>query len=101
MAASYVRFAVDNAALLDLMFTTSMANGPDLAVKAPEHSYEIVTAMVRHGQETGRLQPGDPERMLLIILATVQGIASLVTSRRISAEQTDALIADAIALFIR
>lgn len=100
VATRYVRFAVDYAALLDLMFTTAMTR-PDAAIKAPERPYEITSELIRRGQETGKLEPGDPERLLLLIIATVQGIASLVTSRRIPAERADDLIADAITLFMR
>ncbi|WP_306191028.1 hypothetical protein [Streptomyces sp. MK5] len=39
-------------------------------------------------------------RLTLLLSATVQGIAALVTSRRITAPQSEALIDDAIALFL-
>ena len=46
-------------------------------------------------------RPGDPERLLLLLIATLQGIATLVTSGRAQAEQVDPLITDAVALFTR
>ena len=45
--------------------------------------------------------PGDPERLSLLLIATLQGIAALVTSGRAPASQTDALVTDAVALFTR
>lgn len=101
VAASYVHFAVDDAALLELMFATRKADGPDAVPKAPERPYAIVEELIQRGQQTGKLQPGDPERLFLIILATFQGIAALVTSRKVPAEQIDPLVTDAAALFAR
>jgi AcrR family transcriptional regulator len=101
VAASYVRFAVDDAALLELMLGTRKADGPDGVPRAPERPYAIAAELIQHGQETGELQPGDPQRLLLIILATFQGIAALVTSRRVPADQIGALVTDATALFTR
>jgi AcrR family transcriptional regulator len=101
VAASYVRFAVDDAALLELMITSRKADGPDALTKAPERPYAILTELLQHGRETGKLRHGDPERLQLLILATFQGIASLVTSRRVPVEQIDALVSDATALFTR
>jgi AcrR family transcriptional regulator len=101
VAATYVRFAVDDAALLDLMLAARKADGPGAVPRAPERPYAIVAELIRRGQETGQLQPGDPGRLLLMILATFQGIAALVTSRRVPAGQIDALVTDATALFTR
>lgn len=101
MGTSYVRFAVDNAALLDLMFAAGKGIGPDGEPKGPERPYVILTELIRRGHESGDLIPGDPERLQLIVLATFQGIAGLVGSRRIPVELTDALITDAAALFVR
>lgn len=101
VATAYVRFAVDNAALLELMLDNREADGPDPGPKVPERPYAILTELVRHGHEAGQLRPGDPERLQLIILATFQGIAALVAARRIPGEQAGPLIADAAALFAR
>ena len=45
------------------------------------------------------LPPGDPERLGLLLVAVMQGIAALVTTGRVQPGQVDPLIADAIALF--
>jgi hypothetical protein len=44
---------------------------------------------------------GDPDRVGLLLLAAIQGIAGLVTSGAVEAGQTDGLIADTVALFAR
>ena len=58
-----------------------------------------VGELIVRGQRAGALPPGDPERLRLLLVATLQGIAALVTSGRAPAEQTGALVADAVALF--
>jgi hypothetical protein len=51
--------------------------------------------------QAGALPTGDPERLRLLLIATLQGIATLVSSGRAQPRQTDALITDAVALFTR
>jgi AcrR family transcriptional regulator len=97
-ANAYVRFATHDAALLELMY----------AVKRSEHSAALDEAfgrlfstfddLIRQGQ-AGEQQPGDADRIRLLLLAAVQGIAGLVTSGSVDAGQADELIADAVALF--
>ena len=101
MAAAYVRFAVVNGALLELMVAAAKAagGGSDQALEASGRPYAILGELIRRGQETGELRPGDPERLRLIILATFQGIAALVSSRQVPPGQAEALIGDAAALF--
>jgi hypothetical protein len=53
------------------------------------------------GQADGALEPGQPERVGLVLFATIQGIAVLVTGGIVDAEQLDELVADAIAHFLR
>ena len=101
VAAGFVRFAADNAALLDLMVATGKADETGAVFGAPGRPYAVLTELVRHGHETGELRSGDPERLPLIILVTFQGIAALVSSGKIPPAQTDAYIADATALFVR
>ena len=74
---AFVRFAVDNAALLDLMF----ARRPASAKGAPERPYLIVGDMVGLGQESPACSaPGDPGHLRLLVVAMFQGIAELITS---------------------
>jgi len=115
VATTYVRFATRDAALLELMFAAKNAgpgaknagpgavNGePPAALReASERLFGTVGELIRQGQRTDELPAGDPERLLLLLVATLQGIAALTTSGRVRADQTDALIADAVALFTR
>ena len=100
-ATAWIRFATQDAALLELMY----------AVKRGQHSAAVDNAfgrlltafedLIRRGQRAGQLQAGDPGRVRLLIFAAIQGIAALVTSGGVAAGQTDELIADTVALFTR
>jgi AcrR family transcriptional regulator len=98
-ATAYVRFATQDAALLDLMFVVK--RGPHSAAldDAFGRLFTAFDDLIRQGQQAGELQSGDPGRVRLLLLAAVLGIAALVTSGSIDARQTDALITDAVALF--
>lgn len=102
VAATYVRFAIENGALLELMFTTGKrekTEGADPAADSAERPYAILRRLIRRGLDTGELRPGDPDRLRLVILATFQGIATLVSSGQVPPGEAGALVKDATALF--
>jgi hypothetical protein len=57
--------------------------------------------LIQQGQQDGVLERGEPERVGLVLFATIQGIAALVTGGMVDPEQLDELVADAIAHFLR
>ena len=100
-AAAYIRFATADPALLDLMFASKQrATQPSLQ-DAMERAFSVLVELIIQGQEIGRLQPGDPERVGLVLFSAVQGIAALLTAGMITSEQLDELTTDAIANFLR
>ena len=100
-ATAYVRFATRDAALLELMFGAENAESPGARHETPERLFTIAGELIRRGQQTGQLPPGDPEPLRLLLVATWQGIAALITSGLVGASQIEPLIADAVALFTR
>ena len=100
-ATAYVRFATRDPALLELMFAAPSAESPGALHETPARLFTVVDDLVRQGQQAGQLPPGDPERLRLLLVATLQGIAALITSGLVRASQIDSLIADAVALFSR
>jgi AcrR family transcriptional regulator len=100
-ATAYVRFAARDAALLDLMFAAKNAGQPDALREASARLFTAAGDLIGQGQQAGTLPPGDPERLRLLLIATLQGIAALVTSGSAQPRQADALITDAVALFTR
>jgi AcrR family transcriptional regulator len=100
-AAAYVRFATHNAALMELMFGVKNTAGASGVQEAAERLFVLIGELIGEGQREGVLPGGEPFRLQLLFGAILQGIAGLVTSGRIPAEQADMLVDDAIRLFSR
>ena len=100
-AAAYVRFATDDAALLELMFAGKHREPSGALHEAADRAFSVLLGLIEQGQAVGALEPGEPERVGLVLFATIQGIAALVTGGMVAAEQLDELVADAIAHFLR
>jgi AcrR family transcriptional regulator len=100
-ATAYIKFATANPALLDLMFASKhRATQPSLH-EAMERAFSVMMELILQGQAIGRLQPGDPERVGLVLFSTIQGIAALLTAGMITPDQLNGLTTDAIAHFLR
>jgi hypothetical protein len=66
-----------------------------------ERAFSVMIELILQGQAIGRVQPGDPERVGLVLFSTIHGIAALLTAGLIAPEQLDELTTDAIAHFLR
>ena len=98
VADSFVRFAVTDAALMDLMFTSkNVAPSANLAAAAGR-LFDGFGRLIERGIREGRLAASDPDRLRLLFVATLQGTALLLASGRITAEQGDQLVEDALHL---
>jgi AcrR family transcriptional regulator len=100
-AGAYIQFAVEDAELLDLMFTGKHRESADMLVEAADRAFAVLFELISQGQAEGALEPGDPKRVGLVLFATVQGLAALVTSSMVAADQLDWLLPEAIAHFLR
>jgi AcrR family transcriptional regulator len=100
-AAAYVRFATRDAALLELMFAGKHREPSGALHEAAERAFSILLELIEQGQADGILEAGEPERVGLVLFATIQGIATLVTGGMVQPEQVDELVADAISHFLR
>ena len=109
--AAYVRFATEDTALMELMFTakSGSASGELAAGEAASGElaagvgrlFTMVGELIKEGQQTGQLPPGDPERIRLLFMAIARGIAELVVPGGPGAGQADGLLDDTVALFTR
>jgi AcrR family transcriptional regulator len=99
-ASAYVGFAAREPALLDLMFATKVDEPSEAVRGAAERLFETMAEIMGAGVEAGAYEERDVGRLTLLLSATVQGISALVTSRRIPACRSGALIDDAITLFL-
>ena len=101
VAAAYVRFAIDDSALLELMFAGKHREGAGELEQAADRAFSVMLGLIGEGQAEGTLQSGDPERVGLVLFATMQGLATLVTAGVVASEQVDRLLTDAVSSFLR
>ena len=98
-ATAYVRFATRDAALLELMFAGK--HREQSLSEAAERAFSVILELIEQGQSEGALAAGERERVGLVLFATMQGIAALLTSGMVPAGVLDELVADATAQFLR
>ncbi len=78
MGLAYIRFAVEQAELYDLMFHPSLIGRTGEKVKdASVRSYEVLTGMLQQCQNAGQIKAGDPQRQAFAIWASLHGLVSL------------------------
>lgn len=99
-SAAYVRFASHDAALLELMFAGKHGGQSAVLEEAADRAFAVILELIREGQTTGVLEPRAPERIGLILFATVQGIAALVAAGLVDPTGVDGLVADAVERFL-
>jgi AcrR family transcriptional regulator len=97
---AYVRFAISDAALLELMFAGKQGEQAGALHEAADRAFSVILELIEEGQANAALEPGEPERIGLLLFATMQGIAALVTAGIVPPEQVDSLVADATARFL-
>ncbi|SOX51381.1 TetR/AcrR family transcriptional regulator [Mycobacterium ahvazicum] len=100
VASAYLEFAVAEPALLDLMFAAKVNNPSDAVRNAFVNHMAALLRIISRGVDAGVYAASDVERLTLVLSASVQGIGGLVTSGRITESQSEALVGDAIALFL-
>jgi AcrR family transcriptional regulator len=101
MAAAYVRFATRDAALLELMFAGKHRQPAGPLQEAATRAFAVVLEVMEQGQLDGVLERGEPQRVGLVLFATIQGVAALVNGGMIDEQQLDELFTDAIGRFLR
>jgi AcrR family transcriptional regulator len=101
LARAYIAFATADAALLELMFASKHGASPVAFEAAAGDAFSPVLDVIVKGQQEGALPAGDPERVGLVQLATIQGIASLRAAGIVPADQLDMLVDDSVAQFVR
>jgi AcrR family transcriptional regulator len=99
-ATAYLGFAIHDAALLELMFAGKHREHAGALHEAADHAFSVILELIEEGQANGLLEPGDPERIGILLFATMQGIAALATAGMIAPEQVDSLATDATGRFL-
>ncbi|MFD9379827.1 TetR/AcrR family transcriptional regulator [Streptomyces sp. NPDC059999] len=78
---TYVDFAVEHTALLELMFAVKHADDSSDELRERGHeSLLIVARLMEEGQQTGAVRPGDPVQLAQVAFSTVHGLATLAVA---------------------
>ncbi|WP_434769220.1 TetR/AcrR family transcriptional regulator [Curtobacterium flaccumfaciens] len=99
VAMAYVDFAIDDAALMALMFQASTAGRSGPVQTAAESLFAVLDGALGASAP----EPGEDARTTfkLLFAATMQGIAGLVVSRRIDRPQGERLVEAALGTMLR
>ncbi|WP_250038040.1 TetR/AcrR family transcriptional regulator [Paractinoplanes maris] len=97
---AYIRFATDDAALLELMFGSKHRPGAERVVAASGPAFTLMDELIVRGQAEGRLAAGDPERIGIVMFATMQGIATMINTGLVRPGLLDDLAETAVEQFI-
>jgi AcrR family transcriptional regulator len=95
-ARAYVRFATAHGALLELMFAGKHRPGADRLRAAADVAFAAPLALFAAAQESGEIVAGDPERVGVVALATLQGLAALANNGMLGDADVDELVEDAV-----
>ncbi|MGV9249573.1 TetR/AcrR family transcriptional regulator [Streptomyces sp. NPDC003710] len=75
---AYLRFAVERAALLQLMFAAKHDEQSSQELRELGHqALEIAASVITEAQQSGAVRPGDPVRLAQVAFSTVHGLATL------------------------
>ncbi len=89
----YVDFATGHPALIELMFARKYRSDEPALLAANDAAFAAPTALIADAQATGEIDGrDDPDRVAMAVLATLQGLAALVTSGMIGNRPVDAVI---------
>ncbi len=99
VARAYVGFAIDEAALMDLMFTTKNSEPTAELDQAATEFFTVINSIMDGGSSTASPPLADPQRLRMLLISTLQGIATLISSGRLPRELVDQLIDDTTTVF--
>jgi AcrR family transcriptional regulator len=99
-ARAYVHFATTHPALLELMFARKdRADAPELK-EANARAFAAPSALIAAAQADGEIDD-DPDRVAMAILATIQGLAAIITSGMIGDRPVDSVVTGTIQTLLR
>ncbi|UGT44471.1 TetR/AcrR family transcriptional regulator [Nocardia yamanashiensis] len=97
LARVYLRFAVDNSALLTLMFARKHSpTGGEAMATAVAEAFAVPVRLTAEAQERGEIVAGDPMRIGWTVAVALQGLASFATAGLIPPEGIDELLDETV-----
>lgn len=98
VARAYVDFAIDDAALMDLMFQPGAGGRPEAVSSAARDLFDALDSAM--GPRDGRTDEGARDTFKMLFAASMQGIAALVAAHRIARADGDRLVGDAMEMML-
>jgi AcrR family transcriptional regulator len=97
LARTYVRFATQHAALLELMYAGK--HRPDAAAirQAADRAFATPLGLIADGQAAGDVVGGDPERIGALAWASFHGLAAMANGGLLDGAALDVLVDEAVA----
>lgn len=95
-ARAYVRFATAHGALLELMFAGKHRPGAESLREAADRAFAAPLALFVEAQAAGGIVAGDTERVGIVALATLHGLASLANNGMLGDADIDEVVAEAV-----
>ncbi|GAA4573147.1 TetR/AcrR family transcriptional regulator [Planotetraspora kaengkrachanensis] len=98
---AYVRFATAHPALLALMFARK--DRPDVPelLEAGERAFAAPVALIAGAQAAGEIDGADPDRVAMALLATIQGLAAIITGGMIGDRSADVVVSGTVETLLR
>jgi AcrR family transcriptional regulator len=93
-AATYVRFATRDSALLELMFAGKHRDPGGQVQETADRAFAAIADLIAEGQAAGRLVGTDPMQPGLVIWAALQGLATLTNGGMLDQAHLDAVVTE-------
>ncbi|MGV9428199.1 TetR/AcrR family transcriptional regulator [Streptomyces sp. NPDC003656] len=101
LARAYLGFAVENPELLELMFARKHEPaGSEHLAAAVDRTLGSLTRLFTDAQERGEIVQGDPERITLVAAASLHGLAALIASCALDADEAMAGLDEHVRLLL-
>ena len=97
LARTYVRFATEHGALLDLMYAGKHRPGADALREAADRAFAGPLALVAEGQAAGEVIAGDCEQLGLVAWSAFHGLASMANGGLLGDRPVEPLVDAAVA----
>ncbi|WP_181764578.1 TetR/AcrR family transcriptional regulator [Streptomyces albidus (ex Kaewkla and Franco 2022)] len=100
LAHTYVAFATQHAALLELMYAGKHREGAEHVYAAAEQAFAVSLTVISEAQQSGELVPGDPEPLAQVSLATLHGLAAMANGGMLDGEDLQVVVTDAMEMLL-
>ena len=101
VAGAYVRFAIKNSTLLELMFSVARQRPATEVGVSESRAYSVFAEMLTQGQRDGLIVSGTPDEVGLPFFAAIHGIAVLLAGGSVPSGDPESVTAHTIRAALR